>query len=207
MPHDWRDSLRLAADLALLGIVVTLLSLPLLTAGAAVAAGSFAIGHLIAAGRWPSFADLWAFFRRRLLPGLVAGPAVAVATVLVVVDVAALRRGAVPGGGPVLTAVLAVAALAAGYVALVAVRAGTVNAGPSGIEVLDGGAARSALAIALSRPVVPLAAAGVLGVAALLAWFVHPVLVPVVAGYVLFALHVVTPRVTGVPATRGADSA
>jgi hypothetical protein len=43
MPHDWRDSLRLAADLALLGIVVTLLSLPLLTAGAAVATGSYAI--------------------------------------------------------------------------------------------------------------------------------------------------------------------
>ncbi|MFD0524897.1 hypothetical protein [Paractinoplanes durhamensis] len=126
MPHDWRDSLRLAADLALLGIVVTLLSLPLFTAGAAVAAGSFAIGHLIAYGRWPSFTGLWAFFRRRLLPGLVAGPAVAVAITLVVIDVAALRRGAVPGGAPVLTAVLAVAVLAAGYVALVAVRAGTI---------------------------------------------------------------------------------
>src|SRR5689334_21780708 len=99
MPHDWRDSLRLAADLALLGIVVTLLSLPLLTAGAAVAVGSYAIAHLIAHGRWPTAAELWAVFRRRLLPGLVAGPAVSAVVALVAVDVAALRRGVVPGGG------------------------------------------------------------------------------------------------------------
>jgi hypothetical protein len=201
MPHDWRDSLRLAADLALLGIVVTLLSLPLFTAGAAVAAGSFAIGHLVANGRWPSAADLWSYFRRRLLPGLVAGPAVAAVIALVVIDVAALRRGNVPGGAPVLTAVLVVAALTAGYTALVAVQAGTVTAAPiaggSRGEFPGGGAARSALAIALGRPIVPLAAAGVLAVAALLAWFVHPVLVPVLAGYALFALHVVTPRLAG----------
>jgi hypothetical protein len=204
MPHDWRDSLRLAADLALLGIVVTLLSLPLLTAGAAVAAGSFAIGHVIAQGRWPSAADLWVVFRRRLVPGLVAGPAVATASVLVVLDVSGLRRGAVPGGAPVLTAVLVAATLAAGYVALVAVRAGTFEPGalePGAFEpggrLPAGGAARSALTIALSRPVAPVAAAGVLGVAGLLAFFVHPVLVPVLVGHTLFALHVVTPRVTG----------
>ncbi|MEU4237245.1 hypothetical protein [Actinoplanes sp. NPDC026619] len=231
MPNDWRNSLRLAADLALLGIVVTLLSLPLLTAGAAVATGSYAIGHLIAEGRWPTFADLWPVFRRRLVPGLIAGPAVAAAATLVVIDVAALRRGTVPGGAPVLTAVLIAAVLAVGYLALVAVRAGataragvTIPAGdavragagirsaavPSGTpagramtggtvsnEAPAGGAVRSALTIALARPVAPLAAAGVLGVAALLGWFVHPALVPVLAGYALFALHVVTSRVAG----------
>ena len=187
MPHDWRDSLRLAADLALLGIVVTLLSLPLFTAGAAVATGSHAIDHVITKGRWPSFADCWAVFRRRLVPGLIAGPAVGVAIGLVVVDIAGLRRGAVPGGAPVLAVVLAAAALAAGYVALVAVRAGSS----------EPGAARAALSLALSRPAAPLAAAAVLAVAAVLATLIHPALVPVLAGYALFALHVVTPRVAG----------
>jgi len=244
MPHDWRDSLRLAADLALLGIVVTLLSLPLVTAGAAVATGSHAIHHVLTKGRWPSLADCWTVFRGRLRPGLVAGPAVVAATVLVVIDVAALRHGAVPGGAPVLTVVLAAAALGAGYVALVAVQSGTA-AGASAVGAAAGvdspagaaaridcpavgaaagidcpavgvvspavaagigspvgagagrGAARSALALATARPAAPLAAAGVLAVAAVLAVFVHPALIPVLAGYVLFGLHVVTPRVAG----------
>ncbi|WP_433292553.1 hypothetical protein ACQP2F_28310 [Actinoplanes sp. CA-030573] len=199
MPHDWRESLRLAADLALLGIVVTLLSLPLLTAGAAVATGSHAIRHLIAHGRWPSLADCWAVFRRRLVPGLIAGPAVALGSALLLIDIAALRRGAVPGGGPVLTLVLAIGALAAGYVALVAVEAGTL---PPGTR--RPGAARSAFALAWARPVVPLAAAGVLAVVAVLALLVHPALVPVLAGYALFALHVVTPKVAGPRLTRAA---
>ena len=184
MPHDWRDSLRLAADLALLGIVVTLLSLPLVTAGAAVATGSHAIHHLTTRGRWPSLADCWASFRARLAPGLVAGPAVAVAVVLIVLDVAGLRRGAVPGGGPALVAVLTAAALAAGYVGLVAVLAGG----------RERGAARAALTLAFGRPLAVVAAAAVLAVATLLAMFVHPALVPVLAGYAIFALHAVTRR-------------
>lgn len=214
MPHDWRDSLRLAADLALLGIVVTLLSLPLVTAGAAVATGSHAIHHLMTEGRWPSFADCWQAFRTRLRPGLVAGPAVAVATVLIVLDVAGLRRGAVPGGGPALAAVLTAAALAAGYVGLLAVRAGTggrdvgllaVRAGTGGRDVdllavragtgTGGrGAARETLNQALGRPLVTVAAAAVVAIAGLLAVLVHPALVPVLAGYTLFALHVVARR-------------
>jgi len=183
MPYDWRDSLRLAADLALLGIVVTLLSLPLVTAGAAVATGSHAIHHLTTEGRWPSFADCRQAFRARLVPGLVAGPAVAVATVLIVLDVAGLRRGAVPGGGPALVAVLTAAALAAGYIGLVAVLAGARERR----SAHEGGAA-------LGRPLAAVAAAAVLAVAALLAMLVHPALVPVLAGYALFALHAVTRR-------------
>jgi hypothetical protein len=186
MPHDWRDSVRLAADLALLGIVVTLLSLPLFTAGAAVATGSHAIRHLITHGRWPSLADCWVAFRGRLLPGLIAGPVVAVGTVLLLIDVAALRRGAVPGGGPALVVVLTAGALVAGYVALVAVQAGST----------ERGAARQALTLALGRPITVVAAAALLAVAVLLATLVHPALVPVLAGYVLFALHVVTPRLS-----------
>ena len=190
MPYDWRDSLRLAADLALLGIVVTLLSLPLVTAGAAVATGSHAIHHVTTRGRWPSFADCRQAFRARLVPGLVAGPAVAVATVLIVLDVAGLRRGAVPGGGPALVAVLTAAALAAGYIGLVAVLAGARERR----SAHEGGAAREALTLALGRPLAAVAAAAVLAVAALLAMLVHPALVPVLAGYALFALHAVTRR-------------
>jgi hypothetical protein len=186
MPYDWRNALRLAGDLALLGIVVTVLSLPLLTAGAAVGAGSTAIHHLLTEGRWLSLADSWQAFRRRLLTGLVAGPAVLVAAVLVSVDVTALRRGTVPGGTPALVAVLAVAAMAAGWAALVAVRAG----------VVERRAPRAALALALARPAAAVAAAGVLAVAAVLAVLVHPVLAAVLVGYALFALHVVARRFT-----------
>jgi len=233
MPHDWRDSLRLAADLALLGIVVTLLSLPLVTAGAAVAAGSYAIHHLTTEGRWPSFADCRQAFRARLVPGLAAGPAVLVATTLIVLDVAGLRRGAVPGGGPALVAVVTAAALAAGYAGLVAVLAGARESGarepgagepgarepgarepgarepgarepgarepgarePGARE--PGGVGREALNLALSRPLAAVVAAAVLAVAALLATLVHPALVPVLAGYVLFALHAVARRFPG----------
>lgn len=180
----WPNTLRLAGDLALLGIVVTLLSLPLLTAGAAVGAGSAAIHHLIHLGRWPSSADLWRAFRVRLLPGLPAGPATLAGAGLIVLDVTALRRGAVPGGGVVLTVLLAAAALGAGWAALVAVRFG---AAPRG-------ACRSALTAATAHPALPIALAGVLAVAGVLAGLIHPALTPVLAGYALFALHVVARR-------------
>jgi len=181
MPHDWRDTLRLAGDLALLGIVVTVLSLPLLPAGAAVATGSYAIGHLLDRGRWPSFVDCRRTFRRRLVPGLWAGPAVAVAIGLIVLDVAALRRGVVPGGAPMLAVVLAVAAFGAGYAALRAVGA-------------------------VLRPATVVAAVAILAVAALLAGLVHPVLVPVLVGYALFALHVAARRLTAERPRRPAGS-
>jgi hypothetical protein len=192
MPHDWRDSLRLAADLALVGILLTLLSLPLFTAGAAVATSSAAINHLIVEGRWPSFADCRAEFRRRLLPGLVAGPAAAATAALITIDVLALRRGAVPGGTPMVVVVLAIAVACAGWLALLAVRAGTAPKG----------AFRASLAVAAARPAVLPATAGVLAVAAVLAAFVHPVLIPVLAGFALFALHVVVSRVAPPPPPR-----
>jgi hypothetical protein len=169
---------RDAADLALLGIVVTLLSLPVVTAGAAVGAGSAAVYHLVTYGRWPSFVDCWASFRSRLVRGLWVGPAVLAGTLLVAADVSALRRGAVPGGGAATTAVLTAAAFGAAFLALLAVRAGG--------------------AVVTYRPATVCAAAGILVVAAVLAVFVHPVLLPVLAGYVLFALHVAVRSLTPV---------
>jgi hypothetical protein len=98
--------------------------------------------------------------------------------------VAALRRGAVPGGGALVAVVLAAAAAGAGFVGLVAVAAGHEGRG----------AVRRAWALALGRPVALPAAAGIVVLATVLALLVHPALLPVLAGYVLFALHVATRR-------------
>jgi hypothetical protein len=176
--RDWRDTLRLATDLALLGIVLTLAALPLLTAGAAIATGSFAVRHFLEYDQWPSLPTLARTFRRRLGPGLLAGPAVLAVAGLVFLDVRGLHRGLVPGGVPMTVVVLAVAALLTGVLAVVAVKG------------------RAALALCWSRPVIPVAAAGVLIVAIVLAFFIHPALTPVLAGYALFAVHVVVERLT-----------
>lgn len=173
---------RNAADLALVGILVTLLSLPVVTAGAAVSAGSAAVYHLVTYGRWPSLADCWATFRSRLARGLWVGPALAAGVALVAVDLAALRRGAVPGGAAATTVVLTAAAFGAAFLALLAVRAGG--------------------AVVAYKPVTVCAAAGILVVAAVLGVLVHPVLVPVLVGYVLFALHVAVRRLMLTSAVR-----
>jgi hypothetical protein len=184
MRRDWRDTVRTAADLALLGFAVTAAGLPLLTAGAAVGTASEAVRHFLAYDSWPPPAVVAATFRRRLVPGLWAGPVFLAGLALIGLDVAGVRRGLVPGGAPVVTAVLIVAALAAGWTALVAVLAGRGGRG----------AARAALTLALTHPPLLLAATAVVLVAVLLAVFVHPVLVPVLAGFVLYALHAVTVR-------------
>lgn len=179
MRRDWRDSVRAAADLAILGFAVTIASLPLFTAGAAVGTASLAVRHFQEYDSWPAPSVLAATFRRRLVRGLWAGPALVAGAVLVVADVAGLRRGAVPGGAPMTTAVLAVALLLLGWTALVAVL---------------GGQPRAALALAFAQPALLLAAAGAALVAAVLALLVHPALVPLLAGYLLYALHAVTAR-------------
>lgn len=186
-------SVRLAGDLALVGVLVTVGSLPVLTAGAAIATGSAAIHHQLEHGRWPDAAELWLIFRRSLVRGLVVGPALLVAVALVAIDVVALRRGVVPGGAPALTVVLLAFSLAAGWAALAAVQAGAVlsaavQPGP------DFAAFRTSWRYSVTRPAAPVAAAAVLLVAVILAVLIHPVLTPVLAGFVLFALHVVARR-------------
>jgi hypothetical protein len=177
--HDWRDSVRAAADLAILGFAVTVASLPVLTAGAAVGTASEAMRHFQAYETWPRPATLAAAFRGRLVRGLWAGPALVAGALLVWLDVLGLRRGAVPGGSVVLSAVLVVAVLALGWTALVAVL---------------GGRPRAAFALALSSPRLLLAAAGVVLVTLTLALFVHPALVPLLVGFVLYGLHAVAGR-------------
>ena len=178
--RDWRDTARAAADVAVLGVLVTLAAVPLVTAGASVATGSAAVHHYLEADRWPRPAESWAAFRRTLGPGFVVVLVSAVGCLVVALDVAALRSGVVPGGWPLVAVTLALAVLGAGYAgcAVVAVGAGY------GWRA----AARGAWA---TRPVVLLRVAGIVVVAAVLAVLVHPVLIPVLAGYALYAMHVV----------------
>lgn len=190
MRHDWRETVRAATDVALLGFVLTIAALPLVTAGAAVAAGSAAIRHFLEHDSWPTARASWAVFRRHLGPGLLAGLACAAVAALLAVDVLAVRSGAAPGGTPMLavTAVLAVAA--AGYAGLVVVE---VGAHP------DRSWRAAVRAVASNRVRALPPAAGVVLFAALLAVLVHPALVPVLAGYALHALHVVARRPAIVP--------
>src|SRR5688572_26928334 len=90
---DWREGLTVAADLALIGIGVTVASLPVLTAGAAVRAGSVAVRHVVDGDRVPSFVDLWRVFRRALAPGAVATVVVLAVAALLAVDAAVLSSG------------------------------------------------------------------------------------------------------------------
>jgi hypothetical protein len=177
--RDWRDSVRAAADLAILGFAVTVASLPLVTAGAAVGTASEAVRHFQTYDTWPRPSSLGAAFRRRLMRGLWAGPAFLGGLLLLWLDVLGVRRGVVPGGPVVLSAVLAVGVLAVGWAALVAVL---------------GGRPRAAYALALARPLLLLATVGVVLVALTLALFVHPALIPLLVGFLLYALHAVTAR-------------
>jgi hypothetical protein len=95
---DWRDGLSTAADLALVGIAVTVAALPVVTAGAALRTGSVAVRRLVEGERVPPLGDLWRIFRRSLLPGLAAAVVVLAVAGLLLVDLAALTSGRVPGG-------------------------------------------------------------------------------------------------------------
>jgi hypothetical protein len=182
----WGDRLRSAADLALLGVVLTLASLPVVTAGAAFTTGSFAMNHFVDHDTWPASRAVLAEFRRRLRPGLVAGPAVLAAAGLIALDLRALHRGVVPGGVPMIAVLLLAAAAGVGYLGLVVVRAGRP------VPVVGRPAS-----VAVRNPVAVAAATGVVGFTAVLGLLVHPVLLPALVGYALFALHVVARRFGG----------
>jgi hypothetical protein len=184
---DWRDGFATAADLALVGIAVTVAALPLVTAGAAVRTGSIAVRHVVDGEALPSAVELWRAFRRAVAPGLVASVVVLAAATLLAVDLAAVAGGRVPGGPAVLVVTVLVAAGLAAFAALTVVRLGHDPAGTWRA------AARWAGGTARRRPGVAAACAGVLVFATGLAALVPPT-APLLAGYVLFALHVVTRR-------------
>jgi hypothetical protein len=182
--RGWKEQLRRVGELALLGVVGVLASLPVLTAGAVVATLSTAVGHWADHDDLPSWREIGAEFVRRLLPGVPVSVVGVLAALVVSQQVAWLRDGVVPGGGAVL-AVFGVAIACLSAVVLLAV------------PRLAGGAWRAALAGGwtdlLRAPVAALAALAVTVVAVLLAVLL-PGVVLVLPALLVLALHAVHRR-------------
>lgn len=176
------DAVAEAADLALLGIVAFAASLPVVTAGAAVAAASAAVRDRCADGSLPSWRTTGSRFWKGILPGSGATAVTVAAAVLLVIDVRALLAGAVPGGPAVLAVTAGVAVLLGGLGGLVLIEVGRRD-GRAWIESL-----RTALGTAWQRPI-RVVLAGAIGVVAALLALAIPVTAPVVLGCYLFALH------------------
>jgi hypothetical protein len=183
---DWREHLRVAADLALIGFAVVIMALPVVTAPAALAAGSAAVDHWLTHDRLPTARMLGGWLARALLPSLVALAVVVVVTVALVADVWAIRSGRVPGGAAagVLTACAAAALIGLASVMAVVIGRTRCRSWRRAVRVTIGLAA---------RPVVVPAAAGTTLIATLLGWLM-PATIPLIVGFGLFALHVLVRR-------------
>ncbi|MBM7074881.1 hypothetical protein [Micromonospora humida] len=186
--RDWRDTLRDATDLALLGFAVTLAALPVLTLAPALATASAAVHDRLTLGGWPDLRTTLSRFGRALPAGLVASAVGLAVAVALGVDLVALASGRVPGGGVALAGTAVVTAALAGYAGLTVVAIG--RTGGRGFR----GAARVAARTGLARPGTWAAAGGVCAVAGVLGILVTPVAVPILAGYALAALHAVAAR-------------
>jgi uncharacterized protein DUF624 len=188
--RGWRRTVTEATDLALLGMVVTIAALPVVTAGAAVAAGSVAARRWCADRDLPPWRELAGAYRRALVPGAAATAVVAVAALLLGADLRALSGGRVPGGRPAALLTVAAALLAAGWAAATVVRRGERDG--TGWRP----AARAAAADTLAVPWLAPALGGVLAVAGALAWLV-PACLPVLVGFTLLGLHVTSGLLRG----------
>ncbi|MEU7808333.1 hypothetical protein [Micromonospora sp. C72] len=185
---DWRDTLREATDLALLGFAVALAALPVLTLAPALATASAALHDRSVTGAWPEARTSLRRFGRALPAGLAVSAVVLAAAALLAADLVALATGRVPGGGPALALTAVVVAAVLGYAGLV-----TVAVGRTGGRGWRAAAARVARACP-ERPGVWAAASGVCALAVLLGVLVTPVAVPILGGYALAALHALDAR-------------
>ncbi|MFC7530626.1 hypothetical protein [Actinoplanes sp. GCM10030250] len=182
---DWRERLSLATDLALIGFLVTLAALPVLTAPAALAAGSAAVRHRYADGGLPRVRPLLGLYRRLILPGI---PVTLVALVLLV-DLMAISRGRVPGGPVLFFGTAAVAAWLGGFATLAVVAIGRDPDRPL----------REAAAWAWQRATTRPWSAVAPALAGVLAFFLAlsvPATIPLVVGFQLFAAHVISDRLS-----------
>ena len=186
--RDWRDTFRGATDLALVGFLTCLGALAGVTAAAAVGTASAAIAQWCEYETWPSARETLRRFGRAVLPGVPVSLIVIVVGSLLAINVRALATGVVPGGPVLIGVTRVVAAAAAGYAGLVTVAIGRSEA--RGWRT----AARAAARTAQARPGVPAALAGVLAIGAVLLVMVHPLIIPILAGYLLFGLHAVSRR-------------
>ncbi len=119
---DWRDTLREATDLALLGFAVALAALPVLTLAPALATASAALHDRSVTGSWPDARTSLARFGRALPAGLAVSAVALAAVALLAADLVALATGRVPGGGPALALTAVVVAVLLGYAGLVSRR-------------------------------------------------------------------------------------
>ncbi|MEU8408912.1 hypothetical protein AB0C19_22190 [Micromonospora sp. NPDC048842] len=186
--RDWRDVARDAADLALLGILLTLAAVPLLTAAAAAGTASAAVHDWTRTGSWPSARTTLRRFGRAVLPGVPVSLLALAGAALLAADLAALATGRVPGGPVALLVTALIAAGLAGYAGLVVVEVGGNGGGRWWAS------ARSAARACLDAPTRWAALTGVVALAGLLTVLVTPVAVPILAGYTVAALHAVTVR-------------
>jgi hypothetical protein len=186
--RDWRDTVREATDLALLGFALALAALPLLTLAPAVGTASAALHDRTVTGGWPAARTNLTRFARALPAGLATSAVGLAVAVLLGADLLALATGRVPGGRPALAGTALVAAALLGYAGLVAVAVG--RTGGRGWRAAASTVARTCL----ERPGTWAAAGGVCCLAGLLAVLVTPVAVPILAGYALAALHAVAAR-------------
>ena len=185
--RGWRDTLTAAADLALLGIITTVVSVLVLTVGGAVSTASAAVHHWIATGDLPPIRDLARRFRAAVLPGLPAGLVGLGLVALLLLNASMIARGVVPGGAVFLVVTVIVGVLVAGFLGLVVVLVGRRG----GAGWLD--SVRDAWIASLARPWLP----GALGAVSVLAGFLAvalPVCLPLLVGYLLLALHAVARR-------------
>jgi hypothetical protein len=184
---DWRDTISTAADLALVGFVVVVGCLPVVTAGAALATASVAVDHLCRTRSLPPVGDLARTFARSLPGGVLALCAGAAGALLIGIDLRLLAAGTIPGG-PVAVALIAlVGSLLVTVVCATVVRVG--QTGGTGWVPAFSWSHR----LLRVRPQSVFAVLVTVAVPVTLALAV-PVLVFVLPGFALFALHAVVRR-------------
>ncbi|MDP9798181.1 hypothetical protein J2S43_006693 [Catenuloplanes nepalensis] len=191
--RDWRDTLRAASDLALTGIVMTIAALPIVTAGAAVGAASTAVAKYTDQERFPGVRDTARDFARGILPGIPPLLIAIAAGVLIRLNIHALDVGLVPGGRPLIWATLLLALAGAGFAAMVVVEFGRSGAGWRA-------AVRDAARLVVARPGLLAGSAGIMAFTIGLGYLIQAILVPILAGYALLALHVIRRRPGRAPA-------
>jgi hypothetical protein len=183
---DWRESFATAADLALVGVVAGLASLPVVTAGAALTGATVTVDSLARTRTLPAAGDLGRAALRGALPGLGALGVAGTAAALITVDLRLLAAGTIPGGPVAMAAIAAVAAVALSVAATTVVRVGQTGAGwVAGL--------RWSLRLLKARPLTVPATLATMAVPVALSLAV-PVLAFVLPGFALYGLHAVVRR-------------
>ncbi|GIG66754.1 hypothetical protein [Phytomonospora endophytica] len=189
---DWREHLRDAADLALVGIAVTVCALPVVTAGSALATAGAAIRHRREHGTYPALGWFVRAFARGVPAGAVAVAVFLAVEALLFVNLRVAGSGALPGGKAVAAVTAGIAVAFAGLALLT-------------VAVHDGrwrDAIRASARIATTAWWTVPAAVAAAGVATAIGTLV-PATAVLLPGFVVFAGQAVAGRAsTSVPARR-----